>query len=265
MIIKVEAELLGKIKLEREIIFKSMPYDVKVSFNEENGKFFISLKRPFYNYQSFIPTIKDRSINIPDENFLEEFKNIFQYIESFGAIDSNIDKIDWGNLIVEWIPETEDDKLSISKYSRQISDNLESVTISENWLKEIMIFRRQLNHLVMPFSYMKDGIVEYNKQNYQKSFMNFYLMIEGCFSNGKNFKNSVVKNDFANSNILDFAIKKMFMELCKGIHVSEHKWFVNECKKYNKEPFKKESLIHLLVENRGKLSHFSIRACLKIK
>ena len=142
-----------------------MPYDVQVHYNESDRKFFISLKRQFDNYDNYIPTIEGRIINIPDESFLGEFKHIFQYIESFGAIDTNIDKIDWENLNVEWIPENEIEKLSISKYSRRFTDNLEYRYINEKWLQEIMIFRKQLTHLTMPFSYMKDGIVLSEKLN----------------------------------------------------------------------------------------------------
>ena len=74
MFIKVEAELLGKIKLETEINFKIMPYDVQVHYNESDRKFFISLKRQFDNYDNYIPTIEGRIINIPDESFLGELK-----------------------------------------------------------------------------------------------------------------------------------------------------------------------------------------------
>lgn len=83
-------------------------------------------------------------------------------------------------------------------------------------------------------------------------------MLEGFFSNGSNYSNSKIKDDFRNSRVMDFAIELIFQNMKKQKNDVNYKWFRDTCKKYNQIE-NKDGLIHILVEERGKLSHFSTK------
>lgn len=263
MEIKLEAEIVGNFTIESDMKFKSSPYDIDVIFDLERKKYFITLSKRIFDYTHFLPKIevvnnKISHIVFPSHDFLKEQIEILQHIESFGAIDKSIKKIFWEDCSIEWIPETEKESLeiSINKYKRDISYGSQSSHMSKDWLRNTVIHRRQLAHLVLPFSFFREAANLYHNFQYQSSFINFYLMLEGFFGNGKKYKNTEMKSEFAKSKILEIAINETISYFNK--EKSNHlEWLLKTCKKYNKN-INKEGVIHILVEQRGNLSHFSI-------
>ena len=80
-------------------------------------------------------------------------------------------------------------------------------------------------------------------------------MLEGFFGNSIDYKNEKMKLEFKKSDILEYAINEsiQYLENVKGKH---YEWLINICKRYNKK-VDKEGIIHVIVEQRGNLSHFS--------
>lgn len=259
MIVKIETEISGNFLIEGDLKVKNHPYDIFIRFDIETKKHFISISKKIVDYLSYLPklNIEENSLIIPSENFLEEQKSILRHIESFGAIDKGIKKIFWDNCSIEWIPELDNERkdLSICKYDRDFTTKTKKQVISKDWLQNTVIHRRQLEHLALPFSFFREGIDSFNNYQYQQSFINFYLMLEGFFANGE-FKNEKVKSQFKNSPILVKAIKLTldYLEKNKG---KDYEWLINICNKYNKH-VDEIGVIHFLVELRGNLSHFSI-------
>ncbi len=270
MIAKIEAEIIGNFQIEKEMTFKHHPFDIDVRFDTDSEKYFISISKKVLDYDSYLPEIeadngKILGIKFPSQNFIDEQIGILQHIESFGAIDKNIEKISWQNCSIEWIPETseEERKLPIKKYNRNISYDSESKILSKNWLRDCVIHKNRLAHLVLPFSFFKEGSNLYRDFKYQSSFINFYLMLEGIFGNSKDYKNERVKLEFSKSKILEIAINKTISYLTK-VQGQHYLWLEMTCKKYNKK-MDKTGIIHFLVEQRGNLSHFSIANAKKQK
>jgi hypothetical protein len=264
MIVKIEAEIIGSFLIEKDMKIKHYPLDIDLRFDKETQKFYISLSKRILNYGSFIPKLKINeqkvsAIEFPSQSFLEEEIKILQHIESFGAIDKGIEKIDWQHFSIEWIPETknEENELPIKKYKRDLSYDSETKLMSKDWLTNTIIFRRQLSHLALPFSFLREGTNFYHNFQYQNAFINFYFMLEGFFGNGKDYRNEKMKSEFANSYIMDYAIDETIMYLAKT-NDKHYQWFIDTCRIYNKQA-DKEGLIHILVEKRGKLSHFSLK------
>lgn len=270
MIVKIEAEIIGNFTIEQDIKFEYYPFDIDLRIDVEMNCYIISLNRRILDYASYLPKEKNengkiREIIFPSQFFLEEQIKVLQHIESFGAIDKEIEKIDWQNCSIEWIPENkkEENELPIRKYKRKLSYDSEIKIISKDWLRDTVIYKRQLAHLALPFSFFKEGVNLYHNFHYQSSFINFYLMLEGFFGNGKDFKNEKMKSAFSKSKILDYAINQTisYLKSTQDIH---YYWFVETCKNYNKKT-DKEGIIHFLVEQRGNLSHFSIKNASKQK
>lgn len=106
----------------------------------------------------------------------------------------------------------------------------------------MVIYRKQLAHLDLPFSFFREGINSYHNFQYQESFINFYPMLEGFFANNQ-FKNEKVKSEFKKSTILLKSINQVikYLEKSNGQH---YEWFIETCEKYNK-PKDEIGIIHL--------------------
>lgn len=253
MIIKIEAEVSGNFMIEKDMKLKIYPFDIDFRFDSKSNKFFILISKKITDISS-----------IDANNILDEPIKILQLIESFGAIDKGVEKIDWQNYSVEWIPESNEERedIGIRKSKRDLYYDFDSEILSKDWLNSTVIHRRQIEHLALPFSFYKEGVNFFHSFQYQNSFLNFYLMIEGFFGNGE-FKNKLVKIEFKKSQILEKAINQTlsFLIQKKSIH---YDWLNNVCKKYNKN-VDKDGIIHFLVEFRGHLSHFSLKNSDKMK
>jgi hypothetical protein len=260
MILKIETEINGNFRIENNFEVKYNPYNICIKYNDKEQKYFISIAKKMYNYSSLLPKLEqvgqEKTIKFPNENFLENEIELLQHIESFGAIDKEVYDINWGNVSIEWIPESEQEKkeISIKKYSRSFSFQKEKGLLSQEWLFNTIIHKRRLEHLTLPFSFFRNGLKHYKEFQYQESFLNFYLMLEGVFGNGK-FKNDKIKSEFKKSPMLIQSIEKLLGDL-KNSQLKHYEWFKEMSEKYNKEP-SIESVIHIIVEQRGNLSHFS--------
>lgn len=270
MIVKIETEIIGSFTIENEMAVRQHPYEINIRFDQETSRYLISISKRETNYSRYLPKLelnedKLTGIVFPSQEFLHEQIQILKHIESFGALDKNIERINWQNCTLEWIPETEGEKevLTISSYHRNLEYKTETKILSQQWLFQTVVHRKQLENLDLPFAFIREGTNFFHKFQFQNSFINFYLMLEGVFSNGKHYKSEDIKQDFKKSEILKFAIT----EAIKYLERSNEKhfdWLKETCKAYNKN-VDIEGIIHLLVEQRGSLSHFSLASRRKQK
>lgn len=261
MIIKIECEIIGDFTITDNCKVKYHPYELEIQFRETDQKFYISLLKKITNYSNLLPKLEiaengEKTIKLPSQAFLNEEIELLQHIESFGALDKEIYNIEWNNLSIEWIPETEQEEkeIVIKKHSYSLSFNNKKPVINEDWLFNTIIHKRRLSHLILPLSFFRIGLKFYKSFQYQESFLNFYLMLEGIFGNNK-FKNEHIKSEFRKSDILRKAIQQLLEQL-KNSDLKHYEWFSEMCAKYNKKA-SVDGAIHIIVEQRGNLSHFS--------
>jgi hypothetical protein len=263
MIVKIETEIFGVFSIENDMMIKHHPFEINVRYDQETSQYLISISKREINYSSYLPKVeiidkKITRIEYPSQEFLDEQIQILKHIETFGAIDMNIERINWQNCSIEWIPETPDEEkiLQIRKYQRNLDYDLKRKILSQDWLFQTVVHKRQLEHLTLPFAFFREGVNFFHKFQYQNSFINFYLMLEGFFSDGKHYRNEQIKRDFKNAEILNYSINKA-LESIEQLNGKHYDWLINICKTYNKK-VNIDGVIHLLVEQRGSLSHFSL-------
>ncbi len=102
MLLKIETEILGDFSTEMDMKIKHHPYDIDIRFEDETKRFFISICRKVTDYYANLPqiVIDHRSISqitFPSQNFIEDQMEILQHIESFGAIDKAVEKLNCQN------------------------------------------------------------------------------------------------------------------------------------------------------------------------
>ena len=267
MILELETEIFGNFFIDNAFEIKHHPFSIRMWFDDIANEYKLTICKRVNNYSNYIPKLKNgdskfKNIEFPNENFLEEERTILQHIESFGALDCGVKKINWDNFKIKWIPENEIEMkdLCINEYRRNQTYKIQKSKLTQKWLSDTIIHRSQLSKLYLPFSFYRYGINLYNNYQYQNAFLHFYLMLEGFFGNGQ-FSKRKIKIEFSKSDILDYAIGETLSYLFKKNN-NHYNWLKNIIKTYNKS-MNKESIIHCLVEQRGSLSHFYITSSKK--
>ena len=151
MIVKIETEIIGSFTIENVMTVRLHPYEINIRFDQETSRYLISISKRESNFSRYLPKLeinedKVTGIVFPSQEFLHEQIKILQHIESFGALDKNIERINWQNCSLEWIPETVEEKevLSISSYYRNLAYKIEPKILSQGWLFQTVVHRKQL-------------------------------------------------------------------------------------------------------------------------
>lgn len=262
MLLKIETEIIGNFLIRENLKVVHHPYTIEVKFSVNSGQYLISITRRVTNYYDCIPQVEligneISKIVFPSNDFFDDQINILKYLESFGAVDMEISSINWKNCSIEWINEYDDeDVVPIRRYKRRLSYKNEKIKLlTKDWLWNTIIHRKQLEDLSLPFSFFREGSNQFYSFQYQNAFINFYLMLEGFFGNSM-YKNSEVKKEFKNSAILRYGIEKSLETVLS--QNSKHYLWINEALKRFHKKFDFDGIVHLIVEYRGKFSHFSV-------
>ena len=251
MIFEIEAEILGRLELMKEIAFKWQPYNVLISRKSE--RHFITLSKKLANIEGSIPLTKDNSgmlqIKVPPLEYYRDAIEILQHLESFGALDDKLTKIDFFNLAFRWIAESEDERNSpFNGISRKI-EPYQHTELTEDWIKDTLIFKRQMGNLYIPFSFLRDGKIFYNEMRYQSAFCSFYMMLE-YFFNEKGW--GISKDAHKTKKCLNTALRQTLIQLPK--HYEHYLWLQKELGKRSKK-YNEEGLLFLLNRFRDEFSH----------
>jgi hypothetical protein len=266
MILLIEAKIVSDTLIDEELVIKQYPFTIKLYPDSNRILNRISIEKAVIEFMDYIPRVEIENhqivkIEFREGKILAEYEEILKHIESIGALDLGIREIKWDNPTIEWIPENEGERLMLPlpKYGRkhQFEQIVRKVTIG--WLRDTIIFRKQLSHLALPFSFYRKGVNLYHRFEYSEAFLNFYFMLEGIFGNGKT-KNGPVKEEFLKSDFLDFAIDTFLNNLDKDNYENHNIWLVNYLSTKKNNTINKESIISMLVDKRGELSHFSARS-----
>lgn len=259
MRIALKAEMTADLVVTNPVTAKLYPYEFEV-FNEKD-KLWIKISKPVKDYKEYLPKVfaKDGCINIQigSNEIFKDLLDWLQYIEAMGAFNIQIEKIYWDRPTFCWIAESEEEQLQtpLCEYTRTPNNGKHPKRLTNNNLSNIVIYRRQLKDTYIPFTYYKEGQRFFNNFNYYFAYINFFMMLEYCFSDGK-FKVSEVIKKFNNAKLLRMCILE-FMSMNIG-HANDvvKETLIKECNKRHKK-FDVDGLIYILIMMRGELSHAS--------
>jgi len=235
--------------------FLNRPYTINIFKLEEENKHYISVKRKILDFKDYLPKMSNDSIgniciSFPDNDFFIDITELFQHIESFGAIDKNIDKICWENPKIIWIPENDEEHLSpILTYKCDCKFDSNSKILSKKWLQETIVNKERLGELYIPFSFYREGVILYHTFRYQTAYCSFYMMLEYFFCT-KTY--GIEYNACEKDKCLKICLTKT-LEILKK-YSSHYSWLNLELKRRNKT-YKEIDLLFVLNRFRDELSH----------
>ena len=259
MRIALKAEVVADMVVTEPVIAKLYPYDFEIY--KENDKLWLKVSKPVKDYEEYLPKafVRDGQmhIQIGSDAIFDDLLDWLQYIEAMGSFNIQIEQVYWDRPTFCWIAETEEEhqQTPLTEYTRTPKKGKQPKRLTSSNLQNIVIYRRQLKDIYIPFTYFKEGQRFFNNFNYYFAYINFFMMLEYCFADGK-FKTAEVIKKFGESRLLRMCILEFLtMNL---VHANEKttEALKQECAKRNKR-FDADGLIYLFVMLRGELSHAS--------
>lgn len=262
MKIRLCAEIEGQFLFQEKVTAKHYPYEFELF--QKDGKRYISITKPVKNYLEFAPKVSiiDGVVNV-EETKREVYKDLedwLYYIEAMGAFDFEVSKIHVDELEVIWICENEEEERFIPiishKRTRQVKKARKHVT-NDN-LFNLVFYRRMLPESHIPFTYYRQAKNYFDNGNYYFAFINYFMMLEFCFAEGKFHKQRMTEK-FLKANLLKLCVLATLSILKLEDNAGNYEWLVSECKSKQKE-LDFEGVIYVLIEYRGLLSHATERS-----
>ena len=262
MKIALIAEMEAAIVLPTTVTTKYHPYEFEV-FKEE-GKLWLKVTKPVKEYEAFLPKVSmiNGTVNIViwKDDIYRDLLEWLQYIEAMGSFNFGVERVFWDRPIVCWLPENDDERRQVPmpRYKRTPQEGARKKLLKDNNLFDVVVYRRQLKDLYIPFTYYKEGQRFFHNVNYYFAFINFFMLLEYCFAKGK-FKSAEVIKQFKESKILKLSILQLLAMPSMHSGDAIWDWLERECNHYNKQ-MNVEGIIYLLVSLRGELFHASSKS-----
>lgn len=262
MRIALKAEVTADMVVTEPVTVKHHSYDFEIY--KENDKLWIKVSKPVKDYEEYLPKVFVKNgqthLQIGSSEIFNDLLDWLQYIESMGSFNIQIERVYWDRPTFCWIAETDEEHLQtpLSEYTRTPQKGKRPKKLTSNNLFNIVVYRRQLRDIYIPFTYYKEGQRFFNNFNYYFAYINFFMMLEYCFAEGK-FKTAEVIKKFGESRLLRMCILEFLtMNL---VHANDKTTEVLkiECKRRNKQ-LDVDGLIYLFVMLRGELSHASTKS-----
>lgn len=262
MKLQICAEVEGLFLLENRVEAKLYPYEFSLFLKD--GKRYISVTKPVIDYKKYAPKmyVKDGVPNIEATNpvIYKDMEEWLYYIEAMGSFNFEVSKICINELEVNWIYENNDEKgqIPIISHRRKRAERKAKKYVTNSNLSNLVIFRRMLPDAHIPFSYYRQAKAFFDDGNYYFAFINYFMMLEFCFADGKFQKRDVI-NNFQKSILLKLCILNTISMIKSNNQGENYAWLVSECKSKHKN-LDFEGIVYILVEYRGLLSHASERS-----
>lgn len=263
MRLEVQALIKGDFIIDDPITVKYPPYDFTISKIENEN--YISVSKKVIDYNDYITKYLGNHNGVPKfkltpNEIYEDMISWLQYIESMGSFNFSVEKIKWEEPKITWIPESDEEQgiMPLLSFQKHYDKNTVKRKLKQSNLSMLVTHRRFLKDVYIPFTYFRQGENLLDQRQYYFAFINFFMMIEYCFANGKFKKDAVIK-EFNQSYLLNKSITSALDLIKKGNNESHLLWLQKECTQHKKK-IDNNGVIYLLVEYRGLLSHASKRS-----
>jgi len=259
---RLTAEATGDGIAEKPFVWDVGEYRVGLQLGERGVITHVWADMPITDYAALLPEIRPSSsgphaIMIPKVPGDDRLTETLQFIESLGSFWFGIERLNWADAKLEWIPESPDEqtKLSLCSYAPTFEYPSEAVALRPEILTKLLERRDSLEYLTIPMSFYREGRNDHREHKYVSAFYNFYFFLEGVYGAGKT-KNRAVLHAFKSSHQLKTAFKEAYDQLndpAFSVQRIELAWIMTRIG-YR---FALDHLIAFTVTIRGELHHYS--------
>ena len=255
MLLRITAEVKGDIVLKKSISSQFYIYTFKI-FKKDNSIFLSVEKKVSGCFDSMPKTSVDKlnniHVSIPDSSIYEDMIEWIKWIEAFGSFNLGVKKILYEEAEITWIPESKEEEklLAITSY-RVTKAKQRNHTIDVSNFQDTLLYCKKLSENYVPYTYYRLGASFFDEGEYYLSYINFFLMIEYLFANGKS-REDLMRKEFEKSSVLIFSIIKAIKTIPQDNPNIE--WLQKECRNRQKN-YNVDGVIYVLIQIRGIIAH----------
>ena len=159
----------GKGKLQSIRIIAEVPDPAQVTSNVESG-----------DQQVHAKITVGMPLDVYDDLLME-----FQELESTLSFstDGALKRFDWNAPTQDFIPETEGEaaQVSVRDFKMKSAYPISKAQLTKDDMRDILSHKHRYMSLVIPKSFYREGLNEYNDFRYINAFHNFYYVLEGLY------------------------------------------------------------------------------------
>ena len=193
----------------------------------------------------------------PDTKNLE---SVINYLGAVGSFWWGIRSVSIDDLKMEFIPENDAEKksLSVLSFSNKKTFPKRKIEAPAHQFRDILKMRQNWDYITVPMSFYREGNVEFDNFRFKNAFINYFFMLEGLYGDGKSGKAGQIKAFLGHPEVQDAVTKAMGS--IRKVNADKHlAKLTSLLQKYNYEG-SVEGVISLLVHTRGILSHFYVKS-----
>lgn len=219
----------------------------------------VSAEAAVPEYHQFLPRFEPAGTNswdlsTPQPPVHDKLLAALHFAEAFGAFALGIRELKWLSVTVSWIPESPAEKAAITVNDHKLLRDYAHPPLPAQiaFFERIAASAPLLEHLVVPLSFLREGLRFFEELRYATAYHNFFFCLEGLFGEGE-FKSKPLVAAFRSSPILTRAADRSLAVFSDRLHGPP---LLNLLARENLER-SAEGAIRLLVKMRGWFHHVS--------
>jgi len=257
---KVEASC----ELQGDLRFEWRDFDFTFTVDDSSRPIEVAVQFAVIDYLKYLPALNrhgdSHRLAMRELPRQREVQDLLHYMESVGSFWFQVRKIHWDSLENIWIPESEKERAETSVLRMRTTESYpeDLNPIPAVAMRDLLEMKPELEHLTIPLSFYREGVIYFRSFRYVVAFTQFYLFLEGLFGGGKS-RNRQVEENFLASELVQEAVA----EGQRAIQVKQHWESIREFLRAENCEESTEGLTRLLVRARGTLSHYWISSSKK--
>ena len=197
-------------------------------------------------------------LSLNDGELANELRETLIYIESMGTVLLAIRQIHWDATVFHWIPEGDEPSPSVLSFSDPEMNYPRTIhSISPTMFARVMAHRQEHQHLVTPFSFLRQGFNDHEAHRYINAFANFFLFIEHLYADGHSRRNKMLAA-FKSKRQLVAAVEETTKKLRQPDQARHREKLQARLEPSNRK-LDVDGVLWLLVDVRGLLNHSSAK------
>lgn len=265
MHLSIKIQIEGEFAIKNSISINIENRTKTVTIICENDKLYLIVSKSVVDYQDQMPLLDAHRFKPTPKDFFQDLIDIVKYVEAIGTEFMNIHKVFWDEFEVIWTPDVpeEEHRYPVYQYKESLSNHPSPKILSTKTLRHIFDERNKYEVLTIPMSFYRLGNRCFHNMEFNMAFMQHYLMLDYCFSNGQ-YETKKVIQSFQTNKTLRFGAYRYLQYFLNNANEKDIAFYDKQQRIFNQyDSYKKrrkysshvDFLLAMLVELRGKIFH----------
>lgn len=267
MHLSIKIQIEGEFTINESLSINIEKRSKSVTIIRENNKLYLIVSKEVIDYNDKMPILNAHYFKPTPKDFFQDLIDIVRYVEAIGAEFLHLHKVFWDEFEIIWTPDVAEEEhiYPVYSYKESLSNHSSPKLISVKTLRHIFDERNKYEVLTVPMSFYRLGNRFFHNMEFKMAFIQHYLMLDYCFSNGQ-FETKKVIRAFLSNKTLRFGAYRYLQYFLKSANDKDITFYnkqrgifnqydsYKKCRKYSSHV---DFLLAMLAELRGKVFHAS--------